>query len=252
MDNNYYQISKKASAEVGNHLGLKTIRRLTSKAKNILDVGCGEGTRLNLVVPKGKSGTGIDVSSYAIKKAQKQYSKHHFSLVTDENIPFPSNTFDLVYSTFVLEHTQNQELFINEMIRVTNNNGTIIILCPNYGSPNRRSPVSIETPLPKLLLGIIRDFSFSTNNHLTFTKVTPKKIFKNPDDDTTCEPYLYDLIKYIYQNKKCKIIQASSLWQIDGEAKSFHQRIFKFVGQKNIFPFKYWGPQLFLVMKKIS
>ncbi|HSV94361.1 MAG TPA: class I SAM-dependent methyltransferase [Spirochaetia bacterium] len=248
----YYDVAKKANKKIYWHPGIKRISQIAKKSRFILDVGCGEGTKLAKIIEKGKDATGIDISHFAIQKAKKQFPNIKFIKTKDEIIPFTSNIFDLVYSTFVLEHTKNQELFINEMIRVTAINGMIVILCPNYGSPNRRSPVSIEQPLPKLFLGITKDFSFSTNNHLSFTKVTPKKIFKNPDDDTTCEPYLYDLIKYIHRNNNLKIIQSSSLWEIDDGVNSLHQRIFKFLGQKNTFPFKYWGPQLFLVIKKLS
>ncbi len=247
----YYRLAKEASLEIGKHPGLKEIQNLATKASKILDVGCGEGTRLNLFTGKNKKGVGVDVSSYAIKKAKKQYPHHDYLLTSDANLPFPENTFDLVYSTFVLEHTQNQELYVKEMIRVTKKNGYTVILCPNYGASNRHSPVSIENPTKKLFFGFLRDI-FPVNNHrLVFTKVIPKKVFKNPDDDATCEPNLLTLERFVNQLPKIKIEYSSSLWEIDDQTKSLHQRLFKYLGNKKIFPFYKWGPQIFIVIKKI-
>lgn len=246
----YYQLAKEASLQIKNHPGLLTIQKLASKSKKILDVGCGEGTRLNLFSGKEKIGTGVDISSFALHKANKQYPRHSFVLVKDEKLPFASNTFDLVYTTFVLEHTQDQELFIKEMIRVTQKGGLVAILCPNYGSPNRRSPVSTERPLKKLLLGFLQDIIPSEKLSLSFTKVAPKKVFKSPDDDTTCEPYLLKLQRYVSYFSNIKIEKSSSLWEIDDQANSVHQRLFKYLGTQNIFPFKYYGPQLFIVLRK--
>jgi len=137
------------------------------------------------------------------------------------------------------------------MLRVTEADGYLAILCPNYGAPNRRSPVSKENPFKKLISGFILDL-IGSRDGIGFTKVTPKKIFKNIDDDTTCEPYLWNLLKYLRHKKYIKVEQTSSLWEIDDNAVSLHQRLFKMLGQKGIFPFKYWGPQLFIVIKKLS
>lgn len=51
-----------------------------------------------------------------------------------ENLPFLSNTFDIVYSTNVLEHVRRPEKVLEEAIRVCRAGGTIQIVTPNYGS----------------------------------------------------------------------------------------------------------------------
>ena len=38
----------------------------------LYDLGCGDGTRLNLIDGRGKTLTGIDISNTAIKKAKKR------------------------------------------------------------------------------------------------------------------------------------------------------------------------------------
>lgn len=247
----YYDIVAKANQDISWHPGIKSISNLALKSRSILDVGCGDGSKLFKILGKNKVGTGIDVNRYAIKKAKTRYPHLKFLLTKGDNIPFSSNSFDLVYSTFVLEHTLDQELFVKEMIRVTKKEGHVVILCPNYGSPNRRSPVSLEKPVLKLMKGLFTDFFPSANSGLIFTSVKPRKTFKNPDDDTTCEPYLLKLKRFLNQFPKIKIEKLTSLWEIDDNADSSHQKLFKFIGQKGIFPFNYWGPQLFIVLRKI-
>ncbi len=51
-----------------------------------------------------------------------------------ENLPFPDNTFDVVYSTNVLEHVQDPKKVLSEAIRVCKSGGIIQIIVPNYGS----------------------------------------------------------------------------------------------------------------------
>lgn len=51
-----------------------------------------------------------------------------------EKIPFKENTFDLVFSSNVLEHTSNPENVIDEGLRVLKCGGTMQMIFPNYHS----------------------------------------------------------------------------------------------------------------------
>lgn len=243
----YYSIAKKASRTIGNHRGLRYIKLQAKTAKSILDVGCGEGTRLNTLLPKTTPGVGVDISQSAIKQAKSQYPRHVYKKYNGKKLPFRGNSFDLVYSAFVLEHVQDPEKFVQEMVRVVKPNGQLVIICPNYGAPNRRSPNSIENPIKKLIFGFIKDFI--PNHKLTFTKVRPKKTYQQIDDDTTIEPYILTLIQFLKKNN-LKIKKYSSLWEL--EAKTFNPRKLSFLvlGKLKIFPFKYWGPQIFIAVSK--
>lgn len=244
---NYYQIAAEASSKIGNHSGLLYLKEISKHRNTILDVGCGEGTRLNTLLPKNKNGTGIDISKQAVKKAQIQYPYHNFFSANNENLPFKDGSFDLVYTTFVLEHTKNPKRFINEMLRVLSPKGELVIICPNYGAPNRRSPNSIENPIKKLIQGFINDFS--KNNDLSWTKVTPKNIYHQVDDDTTVEPYLLSLSRFLRANH-LKIIKSSSLWQLESTTTNPRKLLFYYLGRLGVFPFKYYGPQIFIAALK--
>ncbi len=241
----YYKTAKKASLSISGHPGLEKLSMLCKEANKILDLGCGEGTRLNLLLGS-KKGYGVDINSQAIKLAKSEYPKHEFSLIKPDNpLPYPNKYFDLVYSAFVLEHTHDPMLLITEAIRVSNS--LVVFLCPNFGAPNRRSPNSIQNPAKKLTTGLFADFLPSAS--LSWTKVNPKNTYMQIDDDTTVEPYLHTLLFCL--QKKINIQQASSLWSLEEKSLNPRKLIFKYLGLLNIFPFKYWGPQLFVIGKKL-
>lgn len=51
-----------------------------------------------------------------------------------ENLPFPADSFDLVFSSTVLEHTQDPEQVLREAVRITRVGGHVQFIYPNYGS----------------------------------------------------------------------------------------------------------------------
>ena len=243
----YYPTARAASLHIGDHPGLKYLKKTASRSDKVLDVGCGEGSRLAHILSFGRTGWGIDLNPKAVKQAKKQYPRLHFRIADAASLPFPNAAFDLVYSAFAIEHSREPQKFILEMIRVCRRHGCVNILCPNYGAPNRRSPVSTAFPVLKLFRGLIRDF-FPTHN-LNWQMVTPRHVYDRIDADTTCEPYLGSLVRFV-QNQPLTLDQASSLWGLEVKTNNPRKILFKSLGQLGIYPFKFWGPQIFLSVLK--
>lgn len=61
--------------------------------------------------------------------------QNRFKKARAENLPFKQNIFDFVYCYTVLEHVQNVEKAISEMIRVCKIGGMVYILTPDYRFP---------------------------------------------------------------------------------------------------------------------
>ena len=53
---------------------------------------------------------------------------------TGENLPFPDNSFDLVFSIAVLEHVRDPDRVMSEALRVCRPGGYIVMNVPNYNS----------------------------------------------------------------------------------------------------------------------
>lgn len=244
----YYSVAREASRDFVNHPAFPYFKTQAKHAPKILDAGCGEGTRLHLLAPSGARACGLDINRQAINLARKQYPRHEYIVYNGGHFPLPDTSFDLVYSTYVLEHTKDPKMFIDEMVRVLRPGGTLVLLCPNFGAPNRRSPCSIQPPLQKLLLGIWKDF-FPSAIELDLTHVTPKPYYHQIDDDTTVEPYLPTIKRYLTK-AGLKAVHVSSLWSLEEKTKNPRKLLFKYLGGASIFPFIYWGPQLFIITQK--
>lgn len=243
--NEYYNRAREGSEDF-DHQGMILLRDLAKSRDNILDVGCGEGTRLNFVA-NGKTATGVDISHKAIALAKKKYKKHNFQVSTENSLSTPLNHFDLVYSAFVLEHTSNPEKFINQILSATKKGGSIVLMAPNYGAPNRCSPCFKGSRVSKFITGFINDFLllFVKLKDLNWLKVEPIATTNkyDIDYDTTVEPYINSLVNYL-KNNNIKIIKSCSLWEKELPNPKTHQRIFRKLSDFKIYPFVNWGPQI--------
>ncbi len=238
----YYRIAHDASLN-RTHPAVIAISGSAESVKRILDLGCGDGTRLGNLKTRAEK-IGVDINDFAIKKASKNFPDVEFVKVNIEKLPFKSNSFDLVYSMFVIEHVVSPEKVIKEAVRVLKKGDSFILCAPNYGAPNRRSPNSKENKLSKLAKSLFRK---SDGNFLGWTKVKPSKGEYFIDTDTRVEPFIGSLIPFL-EKLKLKIIKKSSLWEIDDF--SVKQLPFRFLGSLKIPPFDYWGPQIFVISKK--
>lgn len=237
----YYDISESASRQK-DHPATLAISEAAEASQRILDLGCGEGTRLGLLRTNGDR-YGVDISEYAVGRAKKKYPKVKFYQGDITKLPFKSIFFDLVYSMFVLEHVRQPEELLKEAVRVLKKRGTLIIGAPNFGSPNRRSPNSKEGKISKLIKGL----SVPGTYGLSWKQVEPRRGKYFIDADTVVEPNMISLIKYL-RHLGLTIVHASSLWEID--EFSLKQLLFRILGRLKVYPFTYWGPQIFVTAKK--
>lgn len=248
----YYQLAKKGSLDI-KHPAMVVLQKLAGVSNRILDLGCGEGTRLYTIAGTPKKAVGVDISETAINLARKSYPKINFVVADLEKIPLKKNSFDLVYSAYVLEHLTNPSKVLLEAIRLTSKSGYLVLVAPNYGAPNRASPPFRGSRLLKFVRGFVDDLtvSFRRNNYLNWTKVKPIAISNNYDVDwdTTIEPYIGSLI-YFLKGRKMTINEYTTCWKEELPNAKIHQIIFRFLGELGIYPFLMWGPHLVVVAQK--
>ena len=246
----YYQKAHAGSLDT-KHYGMVLLKEVSTNAESILDLGCGDGTRLNYLTNPKTEGTGVDVSDMAISFSKKTYPNLNFLNADLEKLPFQNNKFDLTYSAYVLEHLDNPEKVLNEAIRVTKQGGNIILIAPNYGSPNRSSPVFKGSRILKLISGFYKDLLHPVLKveRLGWNKVEPKIDSYEQDSDTTVEPYLGSLLLYLKQNN-LRVKVWSSCWEEEMPNPKLFQKVIKFLAKLKIYPFIYWGPHIVVQLNK--
>ena len=105
---------KKVAEKIINFYDLK-------ENSKILDVGCAKGFLVNELNLLGIDAYGIDISEYALSKAERKFKKK-LSICNAKKINFPDNYFDLVISFNTIHNLAYDDclLSIKEIIRTSN------------------------------------------------------------------------------------------------------------------------------------
>jgi ubiquinone/menaquinone biosynthesis C-methylase UbiE len=126
---------------------------------DVLEVGCGEGRGINLLTEHAKSFTAVDKIKPVLDELQKKYPTARFMAM---NIPplsgLADHAFDFIASFQVIEHIQNDSLFLKEIHRVLKPGGTALITTPNRSMSLSRNPWHIREYLPEELKALGAQF----------------------------------------------------------------------------------------------
>jgi len=95
--------------------------------------GCGVGMYLHHLSPQFSPAVGLDIEFERLQEAQTL--EPNVVNGVGEHLPFSTDTFDLILSHEVLEHVQDDQLAINEAVRVLKPSGRLVLFCPNRGYP---------------------------------------------------------------------------------------------------------------------
>ena len=104
--------------------------RPDSPGGRVLDVGCGVGQVVARLTEAGFEAHGVDVSEPNIERAQKFCKR--CQLYDGEKLPFPDQHFASAGALNVLEHVDEPEAFIRELVRVVQPGGKIVLSSPNF------------------------------------------------------------------------------------------------------------------------
>lgn len=98
--------------------------------KKVLEVGCGAGVDLARFAKGGAHVTGVDLAASAIDLARANFSQQglqgEFEVADGEQLPFPDDTFDVVYAHGVVQYTANPRRLVEECRRVLKPGGLAI------------------------------------------------------------------------------------------------------------------------------
>lgn len=104
-----------------------------SKPGKLLDVGCGNGTRLAELKSLGWDVYGQDVDPQAVRYAQETFGLK-VNLGRLEDIRFPEQFFDCITLNHVIEHVHDPIGLLKECRRILRTGGLMVVVTPNSKS----------------------------------------------------------------------------------------------------------------------
>lgn len=96
-----------------------------NKKLKILEIGSGSGFMISVLEKKYKNIEGLEIEGSAYESKNKKIKKYN-----GKHIPFKDNTFDVVFTSHVLEHIKEIDDFSNEISRVLKIKGKAFHVIP--------------------------------------------------------------------------------------------------------------------------
>ena len=158
---------------------------------DVLELGCGEGRGIDIILNRSKSFTAIDKISEVTERLSRKYPNEKFissSFPPLKNIE--NESFDTIVSFQVIEHIKNDKLFIKEIHRILKPGGKALISTPNISMTLTRNPWHVREYTSQQL------FDLASRN---FKKIIMKGICGN------------DKIKKYYDDNKKSVMKFKRL-----------------------------------------
>jgi len=132
------------------------LKKLFTKVKRVLDVGCGEGEFLSSCVAHKKICVGMDIDiELVLKVTRKHRNMTEMAIIVADmfHMPFRAKSFDAIFYSHVIEHITVREAIqiLSQFGRIAN---IVVIITPSYHrsfwTPGHITPYTMKT-LAKVL-----------------------------------------------------------------------------------------------------
>ena len=138
---------------------MRTVNLNADSAK-LLDVGCGDGSSLWLLLRLGfkpENLHGVDIQPELIGKARSRHPLIHFDAVDATQLPFEDSAFDMVMESMMFIHATDSQLAQNiaaEMLRVTRPGATLLLSDWRYAKPRNPNYQAVTKKRINSLFGV--------------------------------------------------------------------------------------------------
>jgi len=119
---------------IGVRLMTKNLIALSNPGRRplkILDIGCGTGALMDELTAQGHAVCGLDISEEALNFCRMR-GHRKLCLADAARLPFADRRFDLVTAIGVIEHLDNDEIFLDEVARILRPQGCFVMLTSSF------------------------------------------------------------------------------------------------------------------------
>jgi ubiquinone/menaquinone biosynthesis C-methylase UbiE len=111
----------------------------------VLEVGCAAGDLSRLLAEQGMHVWGVDQSPGMLAKAQRVQSRAQFRLADAAHLPFPDQSFNIVFAASLINVVNSPRVVLTEMARVCRKGGTVSVLIPAQSFTSADAKRYVET-----------------------------------------------------------------------------------------------------------
>ncbi len=212
--------------------------------KRLLDLGCGTGNVSILGSRYSSHVVGLDISVKALKRTKwrvdlRQIKSVHLVNGDALRLPFIDGAFDVVIAYDLYEHVCNKDGLLEEMLRVTNKKGFLVLTTGN------------------------RLFPFDRHTQLWFVDYLPKKLanhyvrlMNRGNSYKVFQPTYWSLLRKFRRYSKVVAIDGDSVLNlIEAVYPTYFQKYRKLIASLKILVkigvFKFLTPKFIMISQKI-
>lgn len=147
---------------------INSILKLIGTGKEVLDLGCRDGTISKIIESQGNKVEAVEISEYSINKAREKGLKVYDLNLNGYWADMIDKRYDIVFAGEILEHIFETYAFLKSVNKVLKPGGSLILSTPNLASLGRRillllgkNPAT-EVGKEKGQAGHVRYFVFSS------------------------------------------------------------------------------------------
>ncbi len=141
FDENYFSTNTYADVSFAkysmywwsNRFNARLARRYGQPGARLLEIGSGLGHLVGQLEDTFET-YGMDVNQWAVKQAREVAQKTHLQTASAQELPFSNHSFNVVIIKHIVEHLPDPQTAIQEIGRVTERGGTLILATPNLDS----------------------------------------------------------------------------------------------------------------------
>ena len=116
-----------------NRFNAMLARRYGKKGTRLLEVGSGMGHLVGSLEDTFET-YGMDLNHWAVKQSKAVINKTSLETASAQELPFKDGAFNVVIIKHIVEHLPDPQKAINEIGRVTEKGGILILATPNLDS----------------------------------------------------------------------------------------------------------------------